>query len=219
VRIAIVGAGGHGRVAAECLELASNEDLEIVFFDDAWETIPSTSDVPILGPVPHLTKDGRFDRVFVAVGDNRARRRITLELLDAGKTLLTILHPKSVISPRATVATGTIAIAGVVVNRGAHVGRGVILNTLSSVGHDCTVEDFAQIAPGVNLGGGATVGRGAFLGIGAKVVPSVRIGAWSIVGAGSVVLRDLPERSFCIGTPAKAVRPLREDEAPDDDRP
>lgn len=213
--IGIVGAGGHGRVAYECLELAGQIEGAVAFFDDRWEEIGDVEGVTVLGPVADLAADSRFERVFVAIGDNAERRRITEELRRAGKSFVTIIHPRATISPRATVGEGTIAIPGTVINRDARVGAGVIMNTLCSVGHDCIVEDFAQIAPGVNLGGAAVIERGVFLGIGAKVVPEARVGAWSIVGAGSVVLRDLPPRSFCYGTPARAIRDLCDDELPD----
>ena len=212
--IAIVGAGGHGRVAFECLELSCETTEEVAFYDDRWERLSAVDGVPVFGPVESLAINAHFDRVFVGVGDNVARRRISLLLARAGKTFLTIRHPKTTISPRAAIGEGTIVVAGTVVNRDARVGFGAILNTVCSVGHDCVVEDYAQISPGVNLGGACVIGEGAFLGIGVRVVPEARIGAWSIVGAGSVVLGDLPERSFCVGVPVKVVRPLREDELP-----
>lgn len=212
--IAIVGAGGHGRVALECLQLSTGSLGDVVFFDDRWEEMKGIGDVSVLGPVTSLASDNRFESVFVGIGSNLARRRIMLELAVAGKQILTIVHPHTAISHRAHLQEGTIAIAGTVVNREARVGRGVILNTLCSVGHDCIVDDFAQISPGVNLGGAAVIGEGAFLGIGAKVVPQARIGAWSVVGAGSVVLDDLPGASYCYGTPARVIRHLRPDELP-----
>ncbi len=216
MRIAVVGAGGHGRVALDCLRVRSGDDLDLAFFDDRWAEVREVDGVAVLGPVEALYAVPEWDLVFVAVGDNAARRRIAEDLVRRGRRLVTILHPHTAISPRSTIGEGTIAVAGSVVNAGALVGRCVILNTLSSVGHDCVVEDFVQIAPGVNLGGGAVIERGAFLGIGAKVVPLARIGAWSVVGAGSVVLGDLPARSFCYGTPARAVRPLTLEEVPAD---
>ena len=212
--IAIIGAGGHGRVALECLELAMRSLGDVAFFDDRWEEIGSIENVPVLGPISSLAQDERFGDVFVAIGGNVVRQRVLHELVSAGKHILTIIHPHTMISPRARLQQGTIAIAGTVVNRDAQVGRGVILNTLCSVGHDCLLKDFAQIAPGVNLGGAAIIGEGVFLGIGTKVVPEVQIGAWSIVGAGSVVLDDLPSGSYCHGIPARVIRHLRPDELP-----
>jgi acetyltransferase EpsM len=216
MRIAIVGAGGHGRVALDCLRVWSGDDLDVAFFDDRWTKVREVDGIAVLGPLNALFEAREWDLVFVAVGDNATRRRIAEDLVRHGRRLATILHPHTAISPRATIGEGTIAVAGSVVNAGARVGRCVILNTLSSVGHDCVVEDFAQIAPGVNLGGGAVIESGAFLGIGAKVVPLARVGAWSVVGAGSVVLGDLPPRAFCYGTPARAVRPLPPEELPAD---
>jgi acetyltransferase EpsM len=218
MRIAIVGAGGHGRVALDCLRVRSGDDFDLALFDDRWAEVREVDGVAVLGPLEMLFEAPEWGFVFVAVGDNATRQRIAEDLARRGRRLVTIVHPHTAISPRATIGEGTIAVAGSVVNAGARVGRCVILNTLSSVGHDCVVEDYAQIAPGVNLGGGAVIERGAFLGIGAKVVPLARIGAWSIVGAGSVVLGDLPARSFCHGTPARVVRPLAADELPLDER-
>jgi sugar O-acyltransferase (sialic acid O-acetyltransferase NeuD family) len=216
MRIAVVGAGGHGRVALDCLRVRSGGDLDLAFFDDRWEEVREVDGVEVVGPLEALYEAPEWGLVFVAVGDNATRQRIAESLVRRGRRLVTIVHPHTAISPRATIGEGTIAVAGSVVNAGARVGRCVILNTLSSVGHDCVAEDFAQIASGVSLGGGAVIGCGAFLGIGAKVVPLARIGAWSVVGAGSVVLGDLPARSFCHGTPARVVRPLTLEELPAD---
>ena len=207
IKIAIVGAGGHGGAVLDCLSVIHGSVLEAAFYDDAPER-RTVFGVPIAGPVSLLLADPSAELVFVAIGDNRRRQEVTRLLRKAGKSFVTIVHPFTAISPRAKIGAGTIAVAGTVANAGAQVGDGVILNTHCSVGHDCVVEDFAQVAPGVNLGGGAVVEEGAFLGIGAKVAPLVSIGAWAVVGAGSVVLEDLPAGCFAYGAPAKVVRSI-----------
>jgi sugar O-acyltransferase (sialic acid O-acetyltransferase NeuD family) len=215
MRVAIMGAGGHGRVALDCLRLSLPGDVQAVFYDDRWREMASVDGVDVCGSIAEGIAASDSDAAFVAIGKNVERMRIAEALTRRRRRLLAIVHPHTAVSPSASIGEGTIAIAGVVVNAGARVGRCVILNTLSSTGHDCVLEDYAHLAPGVNLGGGAVIGRGAFLGIGAKVAPLVRIGAWSVVGAGSVVLDDLPERVFCHGIPARVVRPLRDDELPE----
>lgn len=207
MKIAIVGAGGHGGAVFDCLSARHGSALEAAFYDDAPQR-RSVFGVPIAGPVSLLLADESIELAFVAIGDNRRRQEVTRLLAKAGKSFVTVLHPFTAISPRSHVGVGTIAVAGTIVNAGARVGDGVILNTHSSVGHDCVLEDFAQVAPGVNLGGGAVIEEGAFLGIGAKVAPLVSIGAWSVVGAGSVVLDDLPPGCFAYGIPAKVIRAI-----------
>jgi sugar O-acyltransferase (sialic acid O-acetyltransferase NeuD family) len=212
MRVAIVGAGGHAQVVADILIQLHGEKLHLTFFDDRWEALPLSEIGELGGPVSAVPSPGAIDAVFVAIGDNRARRSIHIRLKESGHQFLTVIHPHTAISPQSILGEGTIAVAGVVANCRSSVGIGVILNTTSSVGHECTVGDFAQLAPGVNLGGASMIGEGVFLGIGAKVGPGVRIGEWSKVGAGAVVLDDLPERHFCAGIPARPIRPLRPDE-------
>ncbi len=44
------------------------------------------------------------------------------------------------------------------------------------------------------------------LGFGSVVVGNIRIGRGTVVGAGSLVTRDLPAWTVCVGRPAKPVR-------------
>lgn len=49
-----------------------------------------------------------------------------------------------------------------------------------------------------------------FIGAGTTILPGVKIGPNAIIGAGSVVNKDIPENSVCVGVPAKQVGTYRE---------
>ncbi|WP_405495601.1 sugar O-acetyltransferase [Nocardia sp. NBC_00511] len=53
-----------------------------------------------------------------------------------------------------------------------------------------------------------TIGDNVWLGGGVIVCAGVTIGANTVVGAGSVVTRDLPEKVFAAGNPARVIRSL-----------
>ncbi|MFE3755785.1 sugar O-acetyltransferase [Nocardia tengchongensis] len=53
-----------------------------------------------------------------------------------------------------------------------------------------------------------TIGDNVWLGGGVIVCPGVTIGSNTVVGAGSVVTRDLPEKVFAAGNPARVIREL-----------
>lgn len=53
-----------------------------------------------------------------------------------------------------------------------------------------------------------TIGDNVWLGGGVIVCPGVTIGANTVVGAGSVVTRDLPEKVFAAGNPARVIKTL-----------
>lgn len=54
--------------------------------------------------------------------------------------------------------------------------------------------------------GGLTLGEDVWLGARCTLLGGVAIGRGTVVGAGSVVTRDLPELSVCVGTPARVIR-------------
>jgi maltose O-acetyltransferase len=53
-----------------------------------------------------------------------------------------------------------------------------------------------------------TIGDNVWLGGGVIICPGVNVGNDSVVGAGSVVTRDIPARSFAAGVPARVIRRL-----------
>ena len=55
------------------------------------------------------------------------------------------------------------------------------------------------------------VKKGASIGSGATILSNVVIGEAAIVGAGSVVTRDVPDRSIVAGNPARLLRSISSD--------
>ncbi|KAF6584487.1 acetyltransferase, partial [Paenibacillus sp. EKM208P] len=74
------------------------------------------------------------------------------------------------------------------------------------IDHDCRIEDFAHISPGVHMAGGVQIGRCAHIGIGASLIPGIRVGGNTLVGAGSCVIRDLPGNVIAVGCPARVIK-------------
>ncbi|WP_309297199.1 DapH/DapD/GlmU-related protein [Lapidilactobacillus luobeiensis] len=54
--------------------------------------------------------------------------------------------------------------------------------------------------------------KGAWIGANAMILPGVTIGAQAIVGAGSVVTKDVPAATIVVGTPARILRRIKEEE-------
>jgi acetyltransferase-like isoleucine patch superfamily enzyme len=59
---------------------------------------------------------------------------------------------------------------------------------------------------------GPTIRRGARIGGGAILLPGVEIGEEAFVGAGAVVTKNVPPRMLVVGTPARVMRAVAEDE-------
>ena len=59
---------------------------------------------------------------------------------------------------------------------------------------------------------GPTIRRGARVGGGAVLLPGVEIGEEAFVGAGAVVIRDVPPRAVVVGSPARQIREVPDEE-------
>ncbi len=204
MRVLVIGAGGHGQVTAQILLAlrAAGRDVQPLGFVDADPELRGRFflGLPVLGAGP---ADAAHDALVVAIGDNARRRRLFEDLVRAGETLFSAVHPSAVLAPDAVLGPGCMLCPGVVVNAGAVIAADTILNTGCIVEHHCQVGPHAHIAPAAALGGECAVGEEALVGMGAVVLPRLRLGARAVVGAGAVVVRDVPADARVRGVPAR----------------
>ncbi|MFK3862211.1 acetyltransferase [Pseudoalteromonas rhizosphaerae] len=203
-QLVIVGASGHGKVIADIAELLG---FTVKFYDDAYPSKTHIEHWPIHGTCADLivlnTSDSSFGYdVVVAIGNNEVRLQKIKLLQQNNFNLITLIHPSAVISQYAAIAAGTVVFAGVVINAFAKVGAGCIINTGAVVEHDCIIDDFAHICPNVALAGGVIVGSKSWVGIGSQVKQLVSIGNNCLIGAGSTVLKNIPDNVTAFGSPA-----------------
>jgi sugar O-acyltransferase (sialic acid O-acetyltransferase NeuD family) len=139
-----------------------------------------------------------------------ARRRFIEAAEARGFEFLTLIDPSAQIFPSARIGAGTVVGAGAIVAAAARIGRHVLVNRASSIGHHCEIGDFASCYAGVHVGGFTRVGAGAELGMGAVVVDRITIGERAFVAAGAVVIRDCVAESRVAGVPARPMAPKPE---------
>ena len=136
------------------------------------------------------------------------------------------IHPTAFVAPGARVV-GDVALGArasvwfnavirgdsdrVEVGSATNVQDGAVLHTDEGqpciVGEECTVGHLAIVH-------GCTVGRGSLIGMGSVVLSGAEIGPESVVGAGALVPegRRYPPRSLILGSPARVVRELSDED-------
>lgn len=104
---------------------------------------------------------------------------------------------------------------GIEIHPGAQIGRRFFIDHGMGVviGETCEIGDNVTIFQGVTLGGTGkekgkrhpTIKDNALIATGAKVLGSIVVGENAKIGAGSVVLKDVPDHSTVVGIPGKVV--------------
>lgn len=197
-KLVIIGASGHGKVVADIA--IKNGYNEIIFLDDD-ESIYECGGYPIVGK---SSEAGTIDAdVIIGIGNAGVRKRIQESIPD--EKMATLIHPDAVVADDVVIGAGTVVMAGAVINPGARIGKGCIINTCSSVDHDCEVGDYVHIAVGSHLCGTVFVGSGTWIGAGATVSNNVSICPNCMIGAGAVVIKEIKESGTYVGVPAKRV--------------
>lgn len=201
---AVFGASGHGKVIAEIAEL--NDYSQIEFFDDRWPKIRSLQAWPVVGDSSILKKRVKeFDALVIAIGNNTIRLSKQLLFETAGANIVALIHPRATISQYSIIHPGTVVMANAVVNPFSRIGKGCIINTNATIEHDCALEDGVHISPNASLAGGVKVGKHSWVGIGSQVKQMIMIGNNVVVGAGSTVIKNIPDFEIVIGSPAKPL--------------
>ncbi len=110
-------------------------------------------------------------------------------------------------------------LTGIEIHPGATIGKRVFIDHGMGVviGETAEVGDDVLIYQGVVLGGTSlekkkrhpTIGSGVVIGSGAKIIGDIEIGDCSKVGAGSVVLKSVPNGATVVGIPGRNVKEKR----------
>src|SRR5690625_5289615 len=105
---------------------------------------------------------------------------------------------------------------GIEIHQGAVIGRCFFIDhgTGVVIGETCEIGDNVTIYQGVTLGGTGhekgkrhpTIEDNVLIAAGAKVLDNITIHKNSKVGAGSVVLKDVPEDATVVGIPGRIVK-------------
>lgn len=202
--LAIVGASGHGKVIAD---IAEQLGFIVKFYDDAYPNKTYIEHWPIYGTCADLialnTAGNKHNiNAIVAIGNNDIRQQKIQLLQQNNFNLITLIHPTAVISQYATIAQGSVVFAGAIINAFANIGVGCIVNSSAIIEHDCSIDDFSHICPNVALAGGVTVGCKSWVGIGSQVRQLITIGNNCVIGAGSTVIKNIPDNVTAFGSPA-----------------
>lgn len=194
----LYGASGHGKVI---LEIAEELGLTIGGFIDDNPDLDKILGYPIIGRSAFKAEN---HRLVISIGVNATRKKVAEQ--NPELNYISLISPRTNISPRASLGIGTVVMSGVTINTETQIGKHVIVNTNSSIDHECRVGDYVHISPNVGVAGDVQIGDLTHIGIGASIIQGIRIGKNVTIGAGAVIIRDIPDNAVVVGNPGKIIK-------------
>ena len=188
------------------------------------------ADHAVLGKQPQLAKTSTTQLVDLAPLKIGANSQIgTSAVVYAGTTVgdNCMIADLASVREKCRIGNSVLIGRGVAVENNTNIGAGTKIQTNAYITAFMELEEQVFIAPMVattndNFMGrtekrfalkkGAVIKRGARVGGNAILLPGVTIGEESFVAAGAVVTKDTPPRQVVMGMPAKAIRPVPDEE-------
>ena len=204
-QISLIGAGGLGKEIAA--SLAHNPDIHFLgFYDDA--SMPHLGN-RYLGTIKKLIAALKLEpkeySLLISIGSPKLKRTVHDRLAALDINYPVFLHPNAHLEDLANIriGEGSIITSGVQMTTDIEIGKHVLINLNSTIGHDAKIGDFSSLMPGVHISGNVSIGEGVLIGSGAVVLPNLTIGSGSTIGAGAVITRDVASGVVVKGVPAK----------------
>lgn len=208
-RVVVWGATGHALMVEDILRLRGEYEiagyLDNLNPDRKGEKFGGATVLGGEETLNDLFESGLRNIIF-AFANGPAKLKLAEVVKGKGFQLISAVHPSASVARSATIGAGTVIRAQAAMGPQTRVGENCILGYGVTVSHDCTIGDGVHISSGAHIAGGTRIGRNAWIAVGANIIDNRIVGENTTVGAGSVVVKDLPDNVIAYGSPAKPVR-------------
>lgn len=206
--IVVIGAGGFGKEVLWLIDeinKAQSKFNVLGFVDDNPELQRiKICNLPVFGSLDWLSyKPGLA--VCLALGIPDTKRQVLQRIRNYNLRFPNLIAPNVSSSSYVHYGQGIIVGSGSILTTHISIGDYVLINLACTIGHDVSIGNGVTISPGSKISGCCVIDEYTDIGTGSIIIPGIHIGKEAIVGAGTVVIKDVPERTTVVGNPAREI--------------
>lgn len=203
--IVVVGAGGFGK---EVAWIAKRCGREVLGFLDGTLDKQNTKvmGLDVLGPLENA-KNYMDCEFIIAIGNPRSRKKIVDTFFNNEQfNFATLIDPLSIIGENVLIGSGSVICAGAILTVDISMGKHIIVNLNSTIGHDVCIKDYVTIAPNSSISGNILLNDLVEIGTNATLREKLVVDEGAIVGMGTVLTKNVAKNNVMIGNPAKLLK-------------
>ena len=208
-KLIIIGAGGFALEVIDLIESINSikEKYTIIGLLDDKKKDFILKSYNIIGKVSDYKKFSQHLFV-IAIANPEIRQSIYSELVNNKITLPNLIHPNTEISNHAIYDDNSAIIINYAtqISAKAKIGRAVIIDSKSYIGHETELRSFVTIYPGVYISGKNIIYEKAEIGLGSRIIQGLSVGSNTIIGAGSTVISNIDVNVVAVGNPCKPIK-------------
>ncbi len=190
--VVIWGGGYQGQVVLDILSQTGTHRA-VAVVDRALQQ-KEVMGVPVVRPseLKNLRKRG-LKNAHICIADAAAKIEVADVLKTADFTLINVVHPSAVLSPRSILGENVFIGPQVLVGVSAEIGDLCQINNAASIAHHSKLERAVAVSDGARIGGLVQVGEGTLVGIGTVVNSRVSVGRNCVLVSGVTIYGDVPD--------------------------
>ncbi|EKN62791.1 hypothetical protein P9E76_11945 [Schinkia azotoformans] len=212
----IFGVGGQAKEIKVLIDDINQSNktpvYEIIGFvsnsqDDVGLEIEGIKVVSTNDNFPEFSKKYKLLGATIALANPKWKEQIVNSVFSKTDNIVfpNLIHPYAHVSTNANneLGIGNIICAGVTITTNIKLGKFIILNYNSTVGHDVVIEDYCTINPLSAISGNIKLSKGSLVGAGSSIREKLTVGEYSTVGLGSTVVKNVDDNKIVIGKAAE----------------
>jgi len=209
-KIILIGGGNQAHYTIDIIEKEGKYTI-VGIIDSIQDIGADRFGYPVLGRqenIKDIIDQYQIDGGIITIGDNWSRYYVYNQIINLVPDFkfVNAIHSSVIIGNNVKLGTGITAMAGCIFNPKSTIGDFTFFATGAQVEHDCTICDFASVSAGSVMGGYVKLGKFSAVTLGVTIIDRLEIGENTVVGAGSLVVKDLPDDVLVYGNPAKIIR-------------
>lgn len=209
MKILLWGGLSKARIIMEMINELYVDAIIIGIFDKTLKKLPFHSNCKLYSnksDLDFLCQEATHFVVCIGGEHGYARFMTSEKLKQKGLKPLDLVSRHGLLDKLDYCGEGIQVMPEAIAHKFTSIGKQCILNTNSTVDHECKLGDGVHVMGGASIAGKVEIGDFSTIGTNATILPNIVIGKNVVIGAGAVVIRDVQDNSVVAGVPAKLIK-------------